>query len=202
MFYWFYFTILCLINLTQTAESRDRFRPGTRHKVFSFASYYGDHMVLQRGPAQADIWGYITTDNQTVQLQFNGKNYSTYSHPGPIDGVFVWKVKLEATVNPGPYVITATSNGETISLRDVLFGDVWICSGQSNMAFTLSMLKNASAELKITSNYSHVRVFTAAVESSTKPLYDLKSISVPWSPSSPSNNYYNSDIINIEPTVI
>ena len=46
----------------------------------------------------------------------------------------VWKVYLNAIEAGGPYNITAASSGCQIALSDVLFGDVWFCSGQSNMA--------------------------------------------------------------------
>ena len=56
----------------------------------------------------------------------------------------IWKVALDSQGAGGPHTITATSVvddvAETITLKDVLFGDVWVCSGQSNMAFTVSQV--------------------------------------------------------------
>lgn len=56
----------------------------------------------------------------------------------------IWKVTLDSQGAGGPHTITATSvvdnATETITLEDVLFGDVWVCSGQSNMAFTVSQV--------------------------------------------------------------
>lgn len=49
-----------------------------------------------------------------------------------------WKVKLPAESNPGPFVIQIRSSEGSLSLTDVLFGDVWMCSGQSNMQFKMS----------------------------------------------------------------
>ena len=45
------------------------------------------------------------------------------------------------------YVVTAASNGDTITLNNVLFGDVWVCSGQSNMQFTVDSAFNATEEV-------------------------------------------------------
>ena len=62
---------------------------------------------------------------------------------GP-EGSGIWKVTLDSQGAGGPHNITATSvvddTAETITLKDVLFGDVWVCSGQSNMAFTISQV--------------------------------------------------------------
>lgn len=62
---------------------------------------------------------------------------------GP-EGSGVWKVTLDSRGAGGPYNITATSKVDnvmkTITLEDVLFGDVWVCSGQSNMQFTVSQV--------------------------------------------------------------
>ena len=49
-------------------------------------------------------------------------------------------VLLDASTHKGPYTITASLGTETVSIKDVLFGDVWLCSGQSNMLFTVDMV--------------------------------------------------------------
>jgi len=59
-------------------------------------------------------------------------------------GNSVWKLKLPPTSTKGPYIINATSiwqkKNVSAILENVLFGDVWVCSGQSNMAFTVGMV--------------------------------------------------------------
>ena len=66
---------------------------------------------------------------------------------GP-QGSGIWKVALDSQDAGGPHTIMATSvvgnKPSTISLEDVLFGDVWICSGQSNMAFTVTQVNEYS----------------------------------------------------------
>ncbi len=65
-------------------------------------------------------------------------------------------------VDIGPYTVTASSQKyPTISLTDVLFGDVWLCSGQSNMQFTVPQVFNASVEIADAANYPDIRLFTA-----------------------------------------
>ncbi|XP_064029246.1 sialate O-acetylesterase isoform X2 [Pogoniulus pusillus] len=79
--------------------------------LLGFASYYGDHMVLQKEPAGAVVWGY-----------------------GPSG---TWTAVLEPMAQGGPYELTAAQGLQNATLQDVYFGDVWLCSGQSNMAMTV-----------------------------------------------------------------
>ena len=51
--------------------------------------------------------------------------------------MYRWMVSLDPMEAGGPHVITASAGNMSITLNDVLFGDVWICSGQSNMQFTV-----------------------------------------------------------------
>ncbi|XP_062861210.1 sialate O-acetylesterase [Trichomycterus rosablanca] len=154
---------------------------------FHFASYYGDHMVLQRAPERAVVWGFGTTDSE-VQLTLSGsqnKIHSVQSVP-----VFngIWKVILDPLQAGGPYNLTAVqsgSSGAKIVLTDVMFGDVWLCGGQSNMAFTLAQVYNSSEELALASEFPDVRIFQAALEQSKIELKDLAGVEVPWSQPTP-----------------
>lgn len=93
-----------------------------------FSNTLGDHMVLQRDVDTATIWGSAAPSAQ-ISTTFNGQKYSTTAGS---DGV--WRQVLPSTPAGGPYTITSTaSTGGTLSLSDVLFGDVYLCGGQSNM---------------------------------------------------------------------
>ena len=59
-------------------------------------------------------------------------------------------------------LIQPLANG-TITLHDILFGDVWICSGQSNMQMTVSLIFNATEEVQSAGNYPKLRLFTASL---------------------------------------
>ena len=86
-------------------------------------------MVLQRGPQRAVLWGTADTEGDTVTAQVTGQGsaVTTTVHDGS------WKLKLPAITDPGPFVIDVRSGDGQVTLNDVLFGDVWLCSGQSNM---------------------------------------------------------------------
>ena len=73
----------------------------------------------------------------------------------------------------------------TITIHDVLFGDVWICSGQSNMQMTVSIIYNATEEIANAGNYPKIRLFTAALIQSATPVEELLGITLNWSVASP-----------------
>jgi sialate O-acetylesterase len=94
------------------------------------ASPFADHMVLQRG-VPVPIWGWADRGEKvTVKL---GKQ--TVSTTAGSDGK--WMLKLNKLTAGGPFVLTA-SGKNTVTINDVYAGEVWLCSGQSNMDFTVA----------------------------------------------------------------
>ncbi|XP_075630885.1 sialate O-acetylesterase isoform X2 [Balearica regulorum gibbericeps] len=150
--------------------------------TLGFASYYGDHMVLQKEPAGALVWGYgepgavvtvvISGDGGLIVMK------KTARVKGPSG---TWTTVLDPMDRGGPYALTAGQGSENVTLRDVYFGDVWLCSGQSNMAMTVLQIVNASQELAAAARYPYVRIFAAAPARSNVELEDLKQIDLPWS---------------------
>ena len=63
---------------------------------------------------------------------------------GPFLGKTIWSVQLDPQYPGGPYTLNATLLNRTIALSDIMFGDVWLCSGQSNMEFTVPMVHNCT----------------------------------------------------------
>jgi sialate O-acetylesterase len=145
-------------------------------------------MVLQCAPQQAIVWGYVDTFNASIILTMNNKIYRTRSSssPGNTLDEFMWSITLDAQTEEGPFQLIVTQpliNGtfETITLNDVLFGDVWICSGQSNMQFSLRNMFNASIEIENAYKYPKIRLFTVAPSQSYILQEELMSISLEWS---------------------
>ena len=97
---------------------------------------FGDHMVLQQ-QTDAAIWGKATA-NKTVKITTSWNNKS-YSAKADSDGN--WKTKVQTPVAGGPYSISI-SDGKTLTLNNVLIGEVWICSGQSNMEMPMRGFNN------------------------------------------------------------
>ncbi|KAK2182434.1 hypothetical protein NP493_354g03011 [Ridgeia piscesae] len=185
-----FFTFACGLRLV-CGDDTLRFKPKGEHdSTLRFASYYADHMVLQKAPQRATVWGYASADDigsyVTVQL-ISGRDLTVVStHQATIkadiqSGGGVWVVKLTATPPGGPYVVKATVEAQSIEMKDVLFGDVWLCGGQSNMQFGLEYIFNASEELASAKNYPHIRLFDTKMIASPVPLADLQAITLQWS---------------------
>ncbi|KAM4742097.1 sialate O-acetylesterase [Anableps anableps] len=144
-----------------------------------FASYYGDHMVLQKSPQKAVLWGYGPEGKQ-VAVYLTAATVLQKVISAPVtDGI--WQVTLEPVDAGGPYSVRAVSDSSICSLTDVLFGDIWLCGGQSNMLFPTSQIFNASEELALSSKYPHVRPFMAGLNMSKTELIDLIQVAIPWS---------------------
>lgn len=145
-------------------------------------------MVLQRAPQHAIVWGYSDSFDTPITLTMNNKVYQTMSSCSShnSEDPSIWSVTLDPQPEEGPFQVKVTrplANGtlETIILNDVLFGDVWICSGQSNMQFTVSGMFNASIEIQNANNYPKVRLFTVADTQAGTPQEEIITIGMKWS---------------------
>jgi len=105
--------------------------------AFSVANYYASHMVLQCAPKRANIWGHGDVPGAKVNIIMGRQTIATTTVGS--DGK--WSALLPATTAGGPHTITLTSGSNTIVMNDVMFGDVWICSGQSNMEFNMNQVR-------------------------------------------------------------
>jgi sialate O-acetylesterase len=100
-------------------------------QLFKFANSYADHMVLQRAPYKAKLWGY-GVPGASVSLNLFGVSYLTVVREAEWDSVYIWKILLapvEADNKPVSIEIsqkTADGTVTKIRLHDVLFGDVWV----------------------------------------------------------------------------
>ncbi|WAR01928.1 SIAE-like protein [Mya arenaria] len=119
-----------------------------------FANYYNNHMVLQRAPQRANIWGFGTA-GVAVNVKIDGLVVSTINVGA--DGV--WKTLLPATTAGGPHNVSVTSSDGGAALSDVMFGDVWVCSGQSNMEFSLYGITNFTAYINAAQSLHNIRLF-------------------------------------------
>lgn len=133
---------------------------------------FGDGMVLQRN-TDAAIWG--TADkNSSVEITTSWNN-KTYSVKANSDGE--WKQKVATPEAGGPYNITI-SDGDEIILDNVLIGEVWVCSGQSNMQMIMNGYFNqpvlGSNEAIVTSTNKSIRLMTIERDKSRTKQADFK----------------------------
>jgi len=110
-----------------------------------------DGMVLQRD-APLKIWGWAAP-SEKISMTFNGKTYKTTASS---DGK--WHIMMKALEAGGPYTMNI-SGSNRIQLRDILIGDVWFCSGQSNMALPMERVKEKFAGEVANVNYPQIRNF-------------------------------------------
>lgn len=104
------------------------------------ASVFNDHMVLQR-LKPIPIYG-TANAGEEVEVQFQNKKLKTITGDNGN-----WKVVFPSMPSGGPYTIKVNSKETSITIKDVLLGDVWLCSGQSNMDFKLKNAVGGKEEL-------------------------------------------------------
>jgi len=108
-----------------------------------------DGMVLQRDQ-NLKIWGYADSGEKVV-LQFQNKKYNTVAdHSGN------WKIDLPKMKAGGPFTMTINE----VTLKNILIGDVYLCSGQSNMELPMRRVKTLYPQELVNANNSTIRFFT------------------------------------------
>jgi sialate O-acetylesterase len=126
---------------------------------------FSDGMVLQRDK-QIPIWGFADA-NESVEIHFNKQIKKTQA-----DKNGKWTVNLNAEKAGGPFELTIIGKNK-ITIKNVLVGEVWICSGQSNMEFQVFKTMNSEKEIS-SADYPMIRHFGVAQDLSGTPKDDLK----------------------------
>ena len=140
--------IIIISDILHTYGTRTGIQPRAENDV-SFATYYEDHMVLQRSPYKAVIWGYTSDITNAVTLTVGTEKYECDTSIGPT-GKPIWNATIDPMTEFGPFDITVSTDTSNATIRDVLFGDVWLCSGQSNMQFTIRQAGNPIVDTILT----------------------------------------------------
>ncbi|HEY3439680.1 MAG TPA: sialate O-acetylesterase [Paludibaculum sp.] len=122
---------------------------------------FGDKMVLQRGKPNA-IWGWSQPGDQVRVEVGEGSAIATAGADGR------WQARFQPPPAGGPYTIKITGK-QTVELREVLVGDVWICAGQSNMGFGLGQARNGAEEVKA-ADHPLLRFYNVGQRSSYSPV--------------------------------
>lgn len=129
---------------------------------------FTDNMVLQRN-STVKIWGWAIT-NEEIKLSA-GWTDETFTTKTNSNGC--WAIEVPTTEAGGPYTINIKGYDE-VTLNNVMLGEVWLCSGQSNMEWTPNAgIDNAEAEIA-SADYPNIRLFTVNKMTSEYPQLDLK----------------------------
>lgn len=135
------------------------------HAAVSLPALISDNMVIQQG-LPIHIWGKASAAEK-VKVTFLGQTEETAA-----GGDGNWQVWLKPVVAGGPYEMTVAGSN-TITVRNVLVGEVWVASGQSNMAWPLRASRNGEAEAG-QANYPGIRFFHVKTKVAAQPLDDVE----------------------------
>jgi sialate O-acetylesterase len=124
----------------------------------------GNHMVLQR-EMPIRIWGWADPGERVRVI------LRTQSKTATADAAGSWQVELAPLEAGGPLSMTV-AGGNTITLNDILIGEVWLCSGQSNMEWSVRRTKDANREIA-EAKYPNVRLFHVPKHHSGQPQSDV-----------------------------
>lgn len=161
--------ILCLLGSFQI------------NAAIKLSALFSDNMMLQQ-KSNAPIWGWAEkNENLSIKTSWDSKIYKT-----KVDNLGKWKVSLPTPSAGGPYTIEVTQGKEKIVVKNVLIGEVWLCSGQSNMEMPLKgfqgqPVKNGN-EIIVRSTNSNIRLITIPRATVLEPLDNFEG---KWETASP-----------------
>lgn len=129
------------------------------------AHIFSDNMVLQQNQP-IKIWG-VADRNETVEVKFRQQTKKVKA-----DKKGNWSVQLSPETYGGPYTLEVKGKSNVISLNNILIGEVWLCSGQSNMEWTVANSMNAPKEIA-QADFPQIRAFNVKKDMSFSPQSDL-----------------------------
>ena len=134
--------------------------------AFRTAGIFTDHMVLQRDQP-LPIWGWAAP-GRTVTVELGQHSARTR-----VNAEGRWRVTLPSLESgKGSLTMTVKAGDETIRLTDILVGEVWLCSGQSNMGMSVRRSVEGEAEIKA-ANHPNIRIFTVPMDIAIDPQDDI-----------------------------
>ena len=149
---------------------------GTMMANVSLPNIFGDNMVLQRN-SEVKIWGWANPKEEIKLVSsWNNQEYKVTAN-----NQAQWELKIKTPEAGGPYTISIKGYNEIV-LKNILIGEVWVCSGQSNMEMSASWgIDNGEEEVKNATNPT-IRFFTVSKLTATTPQNNLLGN---WTESSP-----------------
>ncbi len=128
---------------------------------------FSENAVLQRD-RPLTMWGW-TAPGQSVAVTFDGTSKTFVA-----DNSGRWSAPIAAHAAGGPHSLEVAANGQSETRKNLLFGDVWLCSGQSNMGFSVNRTENAAAKAEA-ANYPDIRLLFVPHTIEETPIATIKS---------------------------
>jgi sialate O-acetylesterase len=132
----------------------------------SLPALFSDHMVLQSG-VPVPVWGWADP-GERITVTIGVESRTAAANPQGR-----WEVRLSPLTAGSPLTMTVRGN-KTLTVQDILVGEVWVCSGQSNMQFGMRATTTAKEDIAA-ANHPEIRLFTVPRESALEPLKDFRS---------------------------
>ena len=152
--------VVCAVTLSCSAQAELR-----------LPVIFADHAVLQRDAA-VPVWGWADAGD-AVTVRFDGQEHQTRAAE---DGR--WRVALSPMPAGGPFTMEVSAGGVQVILSDILVGEVWLASGQSNMQWPIKATDDWEAAVAASEN-DNIRFAMVFREHSIAPLDDLRGLT-PW----------------------
>jgi sialate O-acetylesterase len=175
---WITIVILILLSISSYSFIPNLKIPLQLNELFS------DHMVLQQNKS-VPFWGkYTPNETITVSGNWGAKNTTVSDKDGN------WTLAITTPKAGGPFIVNVTTSDTAITYKDVMIGEVWLASGQSNMEMPLQgwppndLITDSEREI-LNSNNSNIRMFTVKKQLSNKP---LDAINGEWKISNPNSS--------------
>ena len=139
---------------------------GSLHADVKLPAIFTDHLVLQRNKPVA-IWGWADS-GEDITVKFGEQ-----SKKATADKEGAWKVTLDALETSSTPAELTIKGKNSITLKDILVGEVWVCSGQSNMSFQVSRSVNGDKEAA-DAKFPNIRLFTVPRSVADAPIKDVQ----------------------------
>lgn len=147
-------------------------------------SVFSDHMVLERNAVVA-VWGWGDAGGD-IRVSGSWKSADTVRTRAANDGY--WRVDIPTTEAGGPYTLTIAGPYDKVSVRDVYLGEVWVCSGQSNMEFSANWGLDNKAKAVAEADYPGIRFFHVPKVGAATPQQDCQASWEPCTPETMANS--------------
>ena len=135
------------------------------HAEVKVANVFGSHMVLQRHQ-QNPIWGTANVEEK-ITVSIAGQLHKTVANRKG-----EWRIQLDAMKAGGPYKMIVEGENKIV-FEDILIGEVWICTGQSNMQWSVENSNHAELEM-LSANYPKIRLMSIPLVGVSEPQTDIK----------------------------
>ncbi len=145
---------------------------GSLHAEVKPNPLFTDGAVLQRGQP-VPVWG-TARDGEKVTVEFGEQKVTTTAADGK------WSVELKPLIEGGPFTMVITGDN-TVTVKDLLVGEVWLCSGQSNMHFRMTTVANSQQDIAA-ADHPDLRFFSVGEQLAQSPAAEVKG---EWKPVSP-----------------